>query len=77
MNFVSGVYDSHLRNRYLAFQEKLWIIAQLLSGHIERWSLKCLASERMVEYLCGGRVAGDKDQSRSFEVRGGRRSDRE
>ncbi|KAF2589460.1 hypothetical protein F2Q70_00039298 [Brassica cretica] len=29
----------------------------------------------MVEYLCGGRVAGDKDQSRSFEVRGGRRSD--
>ncbi|KAF3539486.1 hypothetical protein F2Q69_00022381 [Brassica cretica] len=29
----------------------------------------------MVEYLCGGRVAGDKDRSRSFEVRGGRRSD--
>ncbi|KAF2617017.1 hypothetical protein F2Q68_00039166 [Brassica cretica] len=26
----------------------------------------------MVEYLCGGRVAGDKDRSRSFEVRGGR-----
>ncbi|KAF2603645.1 hypothetical protein F2Q70_00026125 [Brassica cretica] len=23
----------------------------------------------MVEYLCGGRVAGDKDRSRSFEVR--------
>ncbi|WZZ52552.1 hypothetical protein YC2023_052659 [Brassica napus] len=31
----------------------------------------------MVEYHCGGRVAGDKDRSRSFEVRGGRRSDRE
>ncbi|KAF3580989.1 hypothetical protein DY000_02029562 [Brassica cretica] len=29
----------------------------------------------MVEYHCGGRVAGDKDRSRSFEVRGGRRSD--
>ncbi|KAF3573479.1 hypothetical protein F2Q69_00058815 [Brassica cretica] len=27
----------------------------------------------MVEYLCGGRVAGDKDRSRSFEVRGGRK----
>uniref|UniRef100_M4EVD6 Uncharacterized protein n=1 Tax=Brassica campestris TaxID=3711 RepID=M4EVD6_BRACM len=30
----------------------------------------------MVEYLCGGRVAGNKDRSRSFEVRGGRRIDR-
>ncbi|KAF3573682.1 hypothetical protein F2Q69_00060890 [Brassica cretica] len=29
----------------------------------------------MVEYLCGGRIAGDKDRSRSFEVRGGRRID--
>ena len=36
-----------------------------------------LKKKRMVEYLCGGRVAGDKDRSRSFEVRGGRRIDRE
>ena len=32
--------------------------------------------KKMVEYVCGGRVAGDKDRSRSFKVRGGRRSDR-
>ncbi|KAF2562968.1 hypothetical protein F2Q70_00018470 [Brassica cretica] len=31
--------------------------------------------KRMVEYLCGGRVAGDKHRSRNFEVRGGRKSD--
>ncbi|KAF3524151.1 hypothetical protein F2Q69_00046117 [Brassica cretica] len=30
----------------------------------------------MVEYLCGGRVLGDMDRSKSFEVRGGRRIDR-
>ncbi|WZZ34737.1 hypothetical protein YC2023_018138 [Brassica napus] len=30
----------------------------------------------MVECLCGGRVADNKDRSRSFKVRGGRRSDR-
>ncbi|KAF3598404.1 hypothetical protein F2Q69_00037521 [Brassica cretica] len=29
----------------------------------------------MVEYLCGGRVSGDMDRSKSFEVRGGRRID--
>ncbi|KAF2607175.1 hypothetical protein F2Q68_00043141 [Brassica cretica] len=29
----------------------------------------------MVEYLCGGRVLGDMDRSKSFEVRGGRRID--
>ena len=38
--------------------------------------LKKKERERMVEYLCGGRVLGDKDQLRSFEVQGGRKSDR-
>ncbi|KAF3530569.1 hypothetical protein DY000_02041989 [Brassica cretica] len=31
----------------------------------------------MVEYLCGGRVLGDMERSKSFEVRGGRRIDRQ
>ena len=33
--------------------------------------------KRMVEYLYGGRVAGDTYRLRSFEGRGGRRSDHE
>ncbi|CDY58921.1 BnaCnng33950D [Brassica napus] len=35
-----------------------------------------LVSTYIQEYLCGGRVLGDKDRLRSFEVQGGRKSDR-
>ena len=43
----------------------------------ERNTVETLKKKRMSEYLCGGRVACDKDRSRNFEVRGGRISDRE